>query len=441
MGRVDSPSAGAGIPRAARHFGWLFAERIARGLIVFGTGLLVARHLGPASLGTLSVALALVTLLAGWVQFGVEGVVSRDVLLQPEQAAEQVASAAVLRLMVGVLSWFALLGVAWALPEGHGAEARLVLVLSPLVLLPSLLLPDVWLRAQLHGRISASVQLVSLSLGALLRLIFVLTDASLEAFAAAAVVEGGVAAWLVRTLARREGLHAPWRAARRSTVRKLLHECWPLALSGVAVVLYMKIDELMLRALLGPTEVGWYTAATRFTEIWFFLPSAIASSLLPGLLEARSAGEEDYRRRLQRSYDFQAAAAYAIAIPLSLGAPWLVALAYGPDFAPSATIVAVHVWSIVFVFLGVARGQWLVHQGHGAFYLASTLSGAALNVGLNLVMIPRWGALGAAVATLISYAAAAWLSSYFHPPSRRTASQLALALLLPFRLRAAFRSP
>lgn len=152
MGRVDSPSAGAGIPQAARHFGWLFAERIARGLIVFGTGLLVARHLGPASLGTLSVALALVTLLAGWVQFGVEGVVSRDVLLQPEQAAEQVASAAVLRLMVGVLSWFALLGVAWALPEDHGAEARLVLGLSPMVLLPSLLLPDVWPRAPLRGQ-------------------------------------------------------------------------------------------------------------------------------------------------------------------------------------------------------------------------------------------------------------------------------------------------
>jgi O-antigen/teichoic acid export membrane protein len=441
MDRLDSPTAGLDIPQAARHFGWLLAERIARGLIFFAIGLVVARHLGPTLLGTLSFSLAIVTLLAGWVNFGLEGVLSRDVLRQPDRAAEQIASAAVLRLMVGGVAWFALLAVALGLPEGHGAEARLLLVLSPLVLLPSLLLPDVWLRAKLRGRVSASAQLVALSVGALLRLLFVLADAPLTAFAAAAVVEAVVAAWLVHALARREGLHAPWSLARRATIEKLLRECWPLALSGVAVVLYMKIDELMLRALLGPTEVGWYTAATRFTEIWFFLPSAIASSLLPRLMEAQRAGEEHYRQRLQRSYDLQAAAAYTIAIPLALTAPWLVPLAYGPAFAPSTPIVAVHIWSVVFVFLGVARGQWLVQEGHGIFYLVSTLSGALLNIGLNVVMIPRWGGLGAAVATVISYAAAAWLSSYFHPPSRRTANQLTLALALPFRLRAAFRSP
>jgi O-antigen/teichoic acid export membrane protein len=79
-------------------------ERLGRGVLVFAVGLVVARYLGPTSLGTLSVALAAVTLLAGWVQFGMEGVLSRDVLLEPERAGERLASAAVLRLMIGALS-------------------------------------------------------------------------------------------------------------------------------------------------------------------------------------------------------------------------------------------------------------------------------------------------------------------------------------------------
>ena len=98
MDRLDSPTASLDIPQAARHFGWLLAERIARGLIFFAIGLVVARHLGPALLGTLSFSLAIVTLLAGWVNFGLEGVLSRNVLRQPDRAAEQLASAAMLQI-------------------------------------------------------------------------------------------------------------------------------------------------------------------------------------------------------------------------------------------------------------------------------------------------------------------------------------------------------
>ncbi len=437
---MDAPSAKYVIPQSARHLGWLLIERAGRTVLVFAVGLLVARHLGPASLGTLSVALALITLLAGWAQFGLDGVLSRDVLLDPERTRERIASAAVLRSIVGVAAWGLVLSIAWATAPSHGTEALLLWVLSPLVLLPSLMLPDIWLRARLHGRTAAAAQLMAAAFGAVLRVTFVAVDAPLSAFAAATVIEGLAAAWLVHLLARREGLRAPWRHARRATVLQLARECWPLALSGVAVVVYMKIDELMLRLLLGPAEVGWYTAATRFTEIWFFLPAAIASSLLPRLIEARGSSADESRREWQRSYDLQASTAYAIALPLSLAAPWLITLAYGPDFGPSAPVMVVHVWSLVFVFLGIARGQWLVQQGHGLFYLFATLTGAGLNIGLNFVTIPRWGGVGAALSTLVSFAVGAWLSGYAYRPTRATASQQSLALAVPFRIREVVRS-
>jgi O-antigen/teichoic acid export membrane protein len=116
-----------------------------------------------------------------------------------------------------------------------------------------------------------------------------------------------------------------------------------------------------------------------------------------------------------------------------------VRVLYGRPFADAGPILAVHIWSSVFVFLGVARGQWLVNEKLQHFYLASTMVGAVANVGLNLVLIPRAGGLGAAVATVVSYALAAWLCSYFHPAVRPTAAMQTRALLVPFRLPQLFR--
>jgi len=179
--------------------------------------------------------------------------------------------------------------------------------------------------------------------------------------------------------------------------------------------------------------VGVYAAAVKLSEIWYFLPTALATSLLPALLRSRAQDAAAYAARQQQYYDVSAAAAYVLSIPIALAAPWIVRLAYGGAFAAAGPILAVHIWASIFVFLGVARGQWLVNEGLQKFYLAATLAGAVVNVLLNLVLIPRWGGLGAAWATVASYALAAWLASYLHAAVRPTAAMQTRALLIPFR--------
>jgi O-antigen/teichoic acid export membrane protein len=193
----------------------------------------------------------------------------------------------------------------------------------------------------------------------------------------------------------------------------------------------MKIDEVMLRLLAGPAAVGIYAAATRLTEIWYFVPVALASSLLPALLRAQAAGGAAYRGRMQQYYDVSAGAAYALSVPMALAAPWIVRAAYGEAFAAAGPIVAVHIWSSVFVFVGVARGQWLVNERLQIFYLVATLAGAAVNIALNFVLIPRWAGLGAAVATVVSQALAAWLSSFCLAATREAGRMQTRALLVP----------
>ncbi|MES1168032.1 MAG: polysaccharide biosynthesis C-terminal domain-containing protein, partial [Oleiharenicola lentus] len=211
----------------------------------------------------------------------------------------------------------------------------------------------------------------------------------------------------------------------------LLREAWPLMLTSLAVIVYMKIDEVMLRQMAGPAAVGVYAAAVRISELWYFVPVALASSVLPALLRTRERDAVHYRARLQQFFDLNAGLAYGSAIPLALASGWITRLAYGEAFAAAGPVLAVHIWASLFVFLGVARGQWLVNEGHTRFYFLATLAGAVTNIGLNLVLIPRQGALGAAWATLIAYGLAAWLTTFASGRTREIAWMQTRAILLP----------
>lgn len=431
MQQVADVMAKPGAQRAAANFGWLLAERGVRLALSVGVGFLVARHLGPDRLGRLSYCLALTSLAGAFAALGLDAIVRRDLLTQPARTVEILASSAVVRFAAG--AGLALLVLAFALTHGSdsGVERRLLAILAVTVLQPAFLVPEIWLQTQLQARYSVWAQTAALVASAGVRVALIVLDAPLAAFAGAVVLEFALTALGFHVVSRRAGLRFRWSAASRAEARRLLRESWPLLFAGIAVVFYMKIDEVMLRHLAGPTAVGVYAAATRLTEIWFFVPAALGASVLPALLRARERGEAAYQQRLQQYFDLSAGLAYALALPIALAAPGLVRLAYGPEFAGAAPIVVVHVWSSVFVFLGVARGQWLVGEGLQKFYLVTTAAGAVVNVALNWVLIPRWGGLGAAWATVVSFGVAAWVASYFHREVRATAAMQTRALLIP----------
>lgn len=417
--------------QAARNFGWLVAERAGKFVLGVLVGLVVARHLGPERLGSLSYCLALVTLIGFVPSLGLDAIIKRDLLKSPEQTSDLMASGFLLRLAGGALAYAGVLvaaGVGWGFA---GPEQWLFQILGLILFQPALFLPELWLQAQLHAKLTTLVQLAALVVSSLLRVWLVLTDAPLAAFAWVIIVELVLCGGGYLLGARRRGLHFPLSAARRATLSRLLAEAWPLMFANLAVFVYMRIDEVMLRHLAGSAAVGIYAAAVKLSELWYFLPMALASSVLPALLRARERDAAVYAERQQQYYDLSAATAYLLSVPIALTAPWIVRLAYGGAFAGAGPILAVHIWASVFVFLGVARGQWLVNEGLQKFYLAATVVGAVANVLLNLVLIPRWGGLGAAYATVISYALAGWLASYFHPVARVTAVAQTRALLVP----------
>jgi PST family polysaccharide transporter len=216
--------------------------------------------------------------------------------------------------------------------------------------------------------------------------------------------------------------------------RRLLSQSWPLFLSGISVMVYMRIDQVMLERMCGQNAVGLYSAAVRISEIFYFVPTALASSILPSIVRSRALSREIYLGRIQKYFNLSALMAVAVAVPISVGSKLITGTLYGAQFHGVATILTVHVWASLFVFMGVARGQYLLAEGKVVFLMSATAAGAVTTILLNLVLIPRYGVFGSAYATVAAYCVSDLVSSFCYKETFHTGIMQLKALFVPLTL-------
>jgi PST family polysaccharide transporter len=199
--------------------------------------------------------------------------------------------------------------------------------------------------------------------------------------------------------------------------KSLLVESWPLLLSSVLTLLYMRTDQILLGRLSSARTLGQYTAAVRLSEVWYTIPMVVCASVMPRMLASRDADKALYYKRLQLLYESMALISILAATAVQFTGSLAVRLLYGQAFAPAAKMLSVHIWTGVFVFVGCVGGQQLVQEKLTMNTMYRTAAGALINVILNLLWIPRWGGVGSAMATLAAQFTASYLYDAF---DRRT---------------------
>lgn len=419
--------------RVVSNAAWLIAERVLSILIAFVVTAWMVRYLGRDDFGRLSYAISVVGIVAAAAALGLDNIVVRHLVADPARRGTVLGTSFALRLAGALLGTAIVAGL--ALTREDPVDATLLLVLTGTLFAGALQLPGLWLRARLEGRQAALARSFAVVGGAGVRALMVALGASLVAFALASVLQTALVALALWWIVWRRGAMPPLARFDRATARDLLGDSWPLMVSALSASIYMKIDQVMIGELLTDADVGIYAAAVRISELVYFLPMLLAQTALPVLVEIRQHDSpERYRRGVQTFYDLMAAVGYVVVIPVVLGAPLAVSLAFGDAYAPSAEVLRVHMWSFLFVALGVARGQWLVAENYTRFSMVSTVLGAAVNVAMNLALIPSHGPLGAAWATLVSYSVATYWTTVLDRDLWQALRQLTLAMLLPLRL-------
>ena len=386
---------------------WLFGDKVLRmgvGLIV---GVWIARYLGPEQFGLLNYALAFVALFTSVSNLGLNGIVVRDLVQDPSKTETTLGSAFFLSVLGGFSAFaLSLLAISYARPN-EALVKFIVILLSVQLILKATDIVRYWFESQVQSKYVVWMENGLFLIFSVVKVVLILAHASFIFFVWAILAETlFVAIMLPCVYSWQGGILSAWHY-RLNRMKTLLQDSWPLILSGLAIMIYMRIDQIMIGQMLGDKSVGIYSAAVRVSEIWYFIPISIVASVYPSIIDAKKTSESLYYQRLQKLYDIMVLLSLVVAIPMTFFSDWIINLLFGHAYSQSGSILAVHVWAGIFVFLGIASEKWLLIEGLQRYSLYRTLLGAIVNVTLNLLMIPKYGTIGAAYATVVSFAIAA----------------------------------
>lgn len=417
----------------AQNVAWLFADRLQKLVIGLTVGIWLARYLGPESFGQLSFAIALVAIVASFAGLGLDLVVVREVVKRPAAKHVLLGTAFWVRTGGALISVIVALALAAVLLPVHSPEFFLIVLVGISLLAKPFDVIDFFFQSQVQSKYAVLAKGAGYFLATALRVTFILIGAPLLAFGLLVSIEGVLTAIALYLFYAKQG-HAVSRWRFRPKVAwSLLKAGLPGVGSAISVVLYLKLDMVMLGKLASAHELGNYAVAVRLSEVTYFLPVIITASVLPSLVELRRDDSREYSRKLQVLYDLMLATGLMLVLPFSLLAPSIVALLYGPSYELAGEVLRLYSWSFVFIALSVTTGKWLYAENliPYNFYLQSI--GAVANVSLNLFLIPSFGAKGAALATLVSYAVASYLALLPFPLMRPAVMRINKAMLFPVR--------
>lgn len=398
---------------------WLLFDkglRMGSGLVI---GIWIARYLGPEQFGKLNYGQAFIAIFSAFVSLGLDTTLVKEIVSGEHEKHKLLGTGFLLRLSGAIVALAVVIASSFALEYAADPQSfTIIVILGFSLVFQSVDVVDLYLQAHLKSKISVILKNTALVLSSLFKVYLLLNYYPVSYFAFAILLDIGLAALFLLGYAYK-GLAikiATWKWD-TAIARSLMQSSWPLVISALTVIAYMRIDQLMIKNMLGSVSVGNYSAAVRITELFSILPVVITNSMFPSLVNA-SKDTLLYHSRLAKLYSILIYSSFALAIVTTVLSPIIISLLYGQQYQDAIPVLRIHVWSTVFIFLGVASSQQLVIEGKSKETLYRTILGLTSNIILNIILIPAYGINGVATATLISYAISSFLSNFIFKSTR-----------------------
>jgi len=423
-----------GVYKYLTNTSWLLCERITRMIVGVFVGIYVARYLGPGQFGILSFANSYVALFLVFSNLGLNEILIRELVNYNDQQKQLLGTSFVLKLIGSVISIIVLMTVL-QLTSNEFKTQYVVFIISCGMIFQSFSVIDLYFQSKVQSKFVVWSQLISLVFSAILKLICIYLKKDLIWFAVIFLIESIVlAVQLIIFYLKNKLSLIQWKFS-FFTAKSLLSKSWKLALSGIAVSIYAKIDQVMIKQMIDNEAVGYYSAALRLSEAWYFIPMAVSSSFFPAIIKAKKKCIKSYYDHLQKLLDFLAWISILIAFPITLYSDWILVFLFGNEYQAGGKVLAIHIWTGVFVSIGLAGGNWYIIENYMTNYFNRTITGLFVNITLNLVLIPKYGINGAAYAMLISQITASYIYDGFSKKTRKLFIMKTKSLVIFHRLK------
>ena len=396
---------------------WLLMERIVRMLVALFVGVYIARYLGPERFGLLSYANSFVGLFLALATLGIDSIVIRELVKRPECSGEILGTAFGLKICGTIFMWFAIL-LTVPFTENDNQTNVFISIIAFAILFQAFNVIDFNYQAEVKSKYVVHVQFIQLFITSIAKLFLIYIKAPLLWFVGVYCFDAFfLAVGLIVMYLFNSGNILLWRW-KWKVARELFKDCWPLILSGVLVSIYVNIDQVMIKEMIGVKNVGLYSVATRLSTVWYFIPIAVTDSIFPAILNAKKNNLASYYQRLQNLYDILVWIAILIALAILFFSEYIIDLLVGQEFNPAASVLSIAIFAGIFTNIGLINNKYFTAENRQKDILYRSLLGISVNIILNIILIKKYGIHGAALATIAAQLSTSLVYTYLKKDSR-----------------------
>lgn len=399
--------------------------------MAFLTSVLLARVAGPEVFGQFSYITSFVALFIPLCIMGINNIATKYFVKYPKHSHHYFLTAITIRalgalicIIIGSISAY-ILGI-------DGQQLQFIITLLILHSFTLFYLIEFYFLAKKQVIYTLTIRLIIVTVLGIIKIIVILNGADLLKLIVLHGLEFVCIGLGYLILYFKQGHHKsnqiPKPMNKYSTL-SLFHKGKWLLLSGLAAVLYLKIDQVMIANILGAEQVAYYAAAAKLSEFWYVFPILIANAFHAKLIALKQNNTDDYNHFLLTILSVMIAAALLISTVMFFLASPIIEFIYGEQYQSSASILSIHIFATLFIFQRAIFSKWLIIEGNYKFSLYSHGLGAISNILLNILLIPMYGGIGAAWATVFSYMIASFLSLLLTQQTREFMSLMITAMI------------
>lgn len=387
--------------RVIANMSWLMGGKVVNMILSFFVSLATARYLGPSNFGSINYVAAYVSFFSSIASLGLSVIVIKEVSSGEEDDNKVIWTGILMRFLTAVVSTVAVVAF-FAIAKKNDPLLVPIAALESIAILASAFDTFMyWFQGKLLGKYVSIAGVIAYLAMSLYRIYLLANGADLLWFAFATSVDTLVLALVLFIFYVKENGFRPMISLPLG--KKLLKQSYHYLISGLIAILYSKIDQIMLGDMLDKASVGLYSAALTIAGLWGMIPSAFIQSVSPILYKNAQTDRGMFLKRLKQSYAGIWFLNVCWSLGISLFSYWVVMLLYGAEYMGARKALVIVVWYSGISSLGSLTQVYLATENKNKYINYFALAGLVTDVALNALLIPHFGIMGAAVATLATY--------------------------------------
>lgn len=379
---------------------WLMIERVYGILNGVIAGVIVVRYLGPELNGELAYINSLFAILSFMATLGLSSIITKEIIDRPQDKIKYLSSALTLQVIGTCFMGMIIISYIWFF-----TDYNIILVIMIWVgwLINRTQIYAQYFESKVQAKVYVSIKIISTTMSILIKLLVVHYDKGIVGIGYSYVLEALTYSILMFFLFKKDVSETTLFCFDFTLTLSMLKKGAPLLLAAVATPLFMQMDIVMLEEMTDTYNVGLYNAATKISMPLYFLMGVIVTSYYPILIKLGNKNDGSLELKIKQLIKLSYIISIVVVLPLCFFSNEIIFFLYGPDFSGAADVLRIHSFSIVFAYLAPIGSRWLLITDNLKHEFYKTLSGAIINVFLNLILINKYGITGAALSSVIAY--------------------------------------